>query len=411
MGLLGACSGAQSSGQTGSMLVRCETDADCAATPGAFRCSDDGFCVDREGEPVSVPTQGIGGGGSDGGGVSGSEPPAASGGSGGGSGAGGSGGGGGSDACPGCEAVCTCDAPPIPAGCPTPQCRCPDLVCETSDAGPACPGCEAVCACDGPPIPNGCPVPICDCPPPICDSSVDGGGGSGSSGGSGSGGSGGSPASQVGCIDCIEVCKCTRPLQQGSACPICECADLVCDGVVDACTDVGGWGATCTIDDDCAAGERCCTNGAACREAHCIAADECPSCGCLCNSPDTPIATPQGETAIADLRAGDLVLSVHGGRVVAVPVLAVGSRAVTNHAVIRLQLDNGTSIDVSGSHPTADGRRLDELASGDRLGDVTIVSASTVPYEHSHTYDILPASETGTYFAGGALIGSTLFRE
>jgi hypothetical protein len=32
-----------------------------------------------------------------------------------------------------------------------------------------------------------------------------------------------------------------------------------------------------------------------------------------------------------------------------------------------------------------------------------------VPYEHPFTYDILPASSTGTYIAGGKLIGSTLY--
>jgi hypothetical protein len=31
-----------------------------------------------------------------------------------------------------------------------------------------------------------------------------------------------------------------------------------------------------------------------------------------------------------------------------------------------------------------------------------------VPYGHPYTYDILPASKSGTYFAAGVLIGSTL---
>jgi hypothetical protein len=65
---------------------------------------------------------------------------------------------------------------------------------------------------------------------------------------------------------------------------------------------------------------------------------------------------------------------------------------------------------VSGSHPTADGRRLDALQPGDTLGGPHVQSLQLVPYEHDRTYDILPASDTGTYMAGGALIGSTLFR-
>jgi len=41
---------------------------------------------------------------------------------------------------------------------------------------------------------------------------------------------------------------------------------------------------------------------------------------------------------------------------------------------------------------------------------VRVVAASVVPYAHDATYDILPDSDTGTYFAGGILIGSTLAR-
>ena len=37
-----------------------------------------------------------------------------------------------------------------------------------------------------------------------------------------------------------------------------------------------------------------------------------------------------------------------------------------------------------------------------------VLSAEMVPYTHDRTYDILPASDSGTYVAGGALIGSTL---
>jgi hypothetical protein len=32
----------------------------------------------------------------------------------------------------------------------------------------------------------------------------------------------------------------------------------------------------------------------------------------------------------------------------------------------------------------------------------------TVAYDPTHTHDILPASDSGAYFAGGALVGSTL---
>ena len=53
-------------------------------------------------------------------------------------------------------------------------------------------------------------------------------------------------------------------------------------------------------------------------------------------------------------------------------------------------------------------QQLLELGPGDRLGDAEIVSVEMIPYPEPFTYDILPASDTGAYFAGGALIGSTL---
>ena len=53
-------------------------------------------------------------------------------------------------------------------------------------------------------------------------------------------------------------------------------------------------------------------------------------------------------------------------------------------------------------------RRFDTLSTGQRLGGAEIVSLETVPYDEPFTYDILPASDTGTYFVGGAWVGSTL---
>jgi hypothetical protein len=132
--------------------------------------------------------------------------------------------------------------------------------------------------------------------------------------------------------------------------------------------------------------------------------EKCP----ICNSPDTPIATPTGDRPIASLVPGDLVYSVHRGQVSIVPIAEVGRQSLHNHHVMRLLLATGTVLEISPGHPTADGRTLGDLAADDLLDGVRIVSATLVPYRHSHTYDILPASDTGTYYAGSALIGSTL---
>lgn len=130
----------------------------------------------------------------------------------------------------------------------------------------------------------------------------------------------------------------------------------------------------------------------------------------ICAAPDTPIATPGGDRPIASLRVGDLVYSVDHDEIVAVPILEIGRTPVVGHHVVRVVLDSGAVLEISPGHPTADGRTFGDLAAGSRLDDQHgVVSAAIVPYDHDATYDILPASDTGTYYAAGTLIGSTLF--
>jgi len=63
---------------------------------------------------------------------------------------------------------------------------------------------------------------------------------------------------------------------------------------------------------------------------------------------------------------------------------------------------------ISAKHPTADGRSFGDLQTGDWLGSLRVLSVKWVPYDGAFTYDILPDSDSGLYFAGGALIGSTI---
>jgi hypothetical protein len=131
---------------------------------------------------------------------------------------------------------------------------------------------------------------------------------------------------------------------------------------------------------------------------------------CKCAAPDTPIATPGGERPIAELEVGDLVYSIDGGERVAVPIRAVRRRPVLSHRVMEVVLDSGAVLNISAAHPTADGRDFGQLRTGDWMGGREVISARVVPYAHEATHDILPDSDTGTYFAAGALIGSTIPR-
>jgi hypothetical protein len=135
--------------------------------------------------------------------------------------------------------------------------------------------------------------------------------------------------------------------------------------------------------------------------------ENCP----ICAAADTPIATPDGERPISELKPGDPVYSVDAEGIVVVPILRVGSAAVSSHQIVRVVLDSGRSIEMSPAHPTASGVPFSRLVAGERLDALnTIVSVELRPYQQGRTYDILPASSTGAYFAAGGLVGSTLAR-
>jgi hypothetical protein len=92
-----------------------------------------------------------------------------------------------------------------------------------------------------------------------------------------------------------------------------------------------------------------------------------------------------------------------------VPIKLVHRQPVTGvHRVVELRLAHGATLRISPRHPTADGRHFADLAAGDIVDGVRVTSAGLVDYHEPFTYDILPDSDSGAYFAGGVLIGSTL---
>jgi hypothetical protein len=133
---------------------------------------------------------------------------------------------------------------------------------------------------------------------------------------------------------------------------------------------------------------------------------QCPICLAL----GTRIATPGGERAVQDLRAGDVVWTVAAdGARASAPLIAVGSTPVPpTHQVVHLTLDDGRAVFVSPGHPTIDGRHVGELAMGDTFEGSRVASAERVAYGGGATYDILPAGATGAYWANGVRLGSTL---
>jgi len=130
----------------------------------------------------------------------------------------------------------------------------------------------------------------------------------------------------------------------------------------------------------------------------------------ICLAAWTLIDTPSGPVPVTDLRAGDVVWTqdVTGKRVRA-PILQVATAQVpANHEIVHVVLSDGRQLWASPGHPTADGRRLGDLAIGDMLDGGRIVRLEHLRYGWPATYDLLPAGGTGHYWADGILLGSTV---
>lgn len=78
------------------------------------------------------------------------------------------------------------------------------------------------------------------------------------------------------------------------------------------------------------------------------------------------------------------------------------------HKMVHVVLYDKRELYVSQNHPTADGRLFGDLQAGNGLDGSKIKSVELVPYNGTYTYDILPDSKTGFYWADRILVGSTL---
>jgi len=133
----------------------------------------------------------------------------------------------------------------------------------------------------------------------------------------------------------------------------------------------------------------------------------------ICLARGVRIATPQGGILVEDVRIGMRVWTtdLQGQRIVGV-VLEVGRmQAPIGHQVVRLTLIDGRTVTVSPGHPTPDGRTVGDLMVGDPFDGSRVQSAGRIGYADGFTFDLLPSGPTGTYFANGVLLGSTLWSD
>jgi len=130
----------------------------------------------------------------------------------------------------------------------------------------------------------------------------------------------------------------------------------------------------------------------------------------VCLAGGTFIDTPDGPVAVEELEEGMPVWTgdPDGLRKVA-PVLRTAKTPVSPlHAIIHLRLADGREISASPGHPTQDNRTLGMLHAGDELDGAVVTGADSIMYGGGCTYDILPAGDTGSYWANGILLKSTL---
>lgn len=130
----------------------------------------------------------------------------------------------------------------------------------------------------------------------------------------------------------------------------------------------------------------------------------------ICLAADVRIATPFGDVAVQDIRTGMAVWTtdLKGQRTIGVVLRTGRTQAPLGHRVVRITLGDGRTLLASPGHPTADGRTIGALMRGDRLDGSRVVAAVLVSYSGAATFDLLPSGPTGTYFANGVLLGSSL---
>ena len=130
----------------------------------------------------------------------------------------------------------------------------------------------------------------------------------------------------------------------------------------------------------------------------------------ICLATDTLIDTPNGPVKVQHMREGMAVWTVDktGARVQGV-VLKTAKRPVSaTHQVVRLALTDGRVLYVSPGHPLAGGKDVASVKAGDTIDGAIVAKAELLPYKDAYTYDILPSGDTGTYWADGIRLESTI---
>ncbi|HEV2728454.1 MAG TPA: Hint domain-containing protein [Terriglobales bacterium] len=130
----------------------------------------------------------------------------------------------------------------------------------------------------------------------------------------------------------------------------------------------------------------------------------------VCLASSTRIDTPSGAVPVKDLKVGMLVWTLDSkGQKVAVPILKTSAVPVPPaHRMMHLVMKDRRELWASSGHPTIDGHTVGELQQTSIYDSAVVAYSEVVPYDDTKTYDLLPAGNTGFYWANGILLASTL---
>jgi hypothetical protein len=130
----------------------------------------------------------------------------------------------------------------------------------------------------------------------------------------------------------------------------------------------------------------------------------------ICLTRGTLINTPDGNIPVEQLKTGMIVWTLDKmGHRTAAPIKKTSSTEVpASFQVVKLTLNDGRSVTASPGHPTADMRALEDYCTGDSLDNSLVSSTEKIDYIDRATYDLLPYGDTGSYWANGILLMSTL---
>lgn len=133
----------------------------------------------------------------------------------------------------------------------------------------------------------------------------------------------------------------------------------------------------------------------------------------ICLASNVLINTPSGAVPVTQITKGMKVWSVdsNGKKVSSSIIEVIKTPVPETHQVVHLIMADKREVWVSANHPLVNGLTVGSLKVGDVYDGSNVKVAELVQYWDDFTYDILPDSDTGEYWANGVFMGSTLLKK